>query len=324
MKTVGGMSQRVLQPGLNPGAPQGEGSTPHPSAPVVGADRKDGVVTKIQERRTAAREQLESAVRELMTSEGWVRWMRSRAQFHSYSFNNTLLIAMQRPDATQVAGYKTWQKLGRQVLKGEKSIKIFAPMPITVRDDAGEPVFDETGKPVRRMAFKVVSVFDIAQTDGEPLPEIPEVSIEGDEFADRLPELEGFAESIGCSVTYRELPGDVGGYHDPSTKEVVVEARTSGNRKVRTLVHEIAHALGVGYREYTRQDAEVIVESVSWIVCQGIGLDTSGEALPYIAGWGGASDLEAMRKFAETVDKVATKIEGVLMAPSNTREELAA
>lgn len=243
--------------------------------------------TKTQaERRQEQREKLEAAVRELMTSEGWIRWLNTRSLFHNYSFNNTLLIAMQRPTATRVAGFKAWQKLGRQVRKGEKSIKIFAPMTVIVRDANEEPRLDDNGQPIRRTFFKLVSVFDIEQTDGEALPEIPMVSIDGDDFADRLPALEAFASSMGISVAYEELHGRAGGYFDPSKQAIVVESTKSANGKVRVLVHELAHALGVGYDNFTRADAEVIVESVTHIVCSGIGFDTSGESFAYIASWG--------------------------------------
>lgn len=284
------------------------------------------------DRRDQAREHLEAAVRELMTSDGWKRWLDTRGRFHSYSFNNTLMIFMQRPDATQVAGYRTWQSLERQVRKGEKAIRIFAPSTVIKRDDNGEAIVDEHGKPVRKLYFRLVSVFDVAQTEGEALPEIPYFPIDGDNFADRLQPLEAFATELGLTVDYEELHGRCGGYYDSSAKRIVIEASKPANGRVRTLVHELSHALGVGYDNYSREDAEVIVESAAYIVCRSIGLDTSGESLAYIAGWGGPSDLEAMRRFAETVDEIATKLEEVLAgsaAPStsegrSTMEEMAA
>ena len=204
-------------------------------------------------RRQEAHERLNESVRALATSEGWRAWLETRATFHNYSLGNTMLIAMQRPDAMQVAGFKAWQKLGRQVRKGERGIRIMAPRTVVERDE-------ETGEEERHTYFVTVSVFDVGQTDGDPLPEPPREPITGDSHADRLPALERFAGSLGYSVGYEELGGQCGGYCDQANRRIVVEAAEPANSRVRTLVHEIAHALGVGYKEYSRQDAEVIVE----------------------------------------------------------------
>jgi hypothetical protein len=127
-----------------------------------------------QDKQSKEREQVERAVRELLTSEGWRRWAETRATFHNYSMGNCMLIAMQKPDATQVAGFRAWQSLGRNVRKGERAIAIMAPMSVKERDARG----DETGE--RLTFFRAVSVFDISQTDGEPLPEVPREPITGD------------------------------------------------------------------------------------------------------------------------------------------------
>ena len=127
-----------------------------------------------EQKRSEQREQVERAVRELLTSDGWRRWAETRATFHRYSFGNCLLIAQQAPQATQVAGFKAWQSLGRQVRKGERAIRIMAPMSVKERDATG----DETGE--RVVFFRAVPVFDIAQTDGEPLPQAPREPITGD------------------------------------------------------------------------------------------------------------------------------------------------
>lgn len=269
-------------------------------------------------------------MRELMSSDGWRRWVETRSRFHSYSFGNTLLIALQRPDATQVAGFNVWKTLGRHVRKGERGIRILAPMSVKV-GKAGEQVrdrtpegetrgMDEIGTDERptRTLFKSVAVFDVSQTDGAELPEPPAGEpITGDSHADYLPRLERFAESIGFTVEYRELGEACGGYCKPSATgegggEIVVDARKPVNGRVRTLVHETAHALGVGYREYGRERAEVIVESAAAIVCGSIGLDTSGESVPYIAGWGESDDLEALKTFAGKVDELARRLESAL------------
>lgn len=260
-----------------------------------------------ENKRAEARAAIEQAARELLTSDGWRKWAETRATFREYSFNNCMLIAMQRPDATHVAGFKAWQQLGRQVRKGERSIKIMAPMVVKKRDDRG----DDTDETIT--LFRAVPVFDIGQTDGEPLPEPPAPEpITGGSHAHYLRPLEQLAQSLGYRVEYRPLE-HVGGFCDYKDKLICVSTtRTSANRRVRVLVHELAHALGASYKEYGRANAEVIVETAAVIVCGSIRLDTSGESIPYIAEWGEENKLDAIRKHAETVDIIARKIESAV------------
>jgi antirestriction protein ArdC len=255
-----------------------------------------------QEKRGEQREQVERAVRELLTSDGWGRWAETRATFHRYSFGNCLLIAQQAPAATQVAGFKSWQALGRQVRKGEKAIRIMAPMSVK-RENV------DTGEVERVPFFRAVPVFDVAQTDGEPLPEVPREPITGDSHARYLEPLTAHAASLGFTVE-REALEHAGGYCDPKRKRIVISSDLGSiNAEVRVLVHELAHAHGIGYAEHGRADAEVIVETAGTIVCGSIGLDTSGEAIPYLASWGEANDLDAMRRHAATVDEIARTLE---------------
>ena len=253
-------------------------------------------------RRAEQRVLVEQACRELLSSEGWRRFAETRAAFHRYSFGNCMLIAMQRPDAVQVAGFKAWQSLGRQVRKGERAIRILAPMTMKERDTRDV----ETGESFT--IFRAVPVFDIAQTDGEPLPQPPREPITGDSHAHCVPTLEAFAGSIGYTVG-SEVLEHAGGYCDQRARRIVISsAITSANGRVRVLVHELAHALGVGYKEYGREVAEVIVETATVVVCGALGLDTSGESIPYIAGWG-EQDLDAIRRHAENVDQIARTLE---------------
>ena len=257
-----------------------------------------------QQKRSEQREQVERAVRELLTSDGWRRWAETRATFHRYSFGNCLLIAQQAPQATQVAGFKAWRQLGRQVRKGERAIRIMAPMSVKERDQAGE----QTGE--RVTFFRAVPVFDIAQTDGESLPEVPREPITGDTHERFLEPLTAHAASLGFTVEREALEHGHGGYCDAKAHRIVVSTNLgSVSAQVRVLVHELAHAHGISYKDYGREDAEVVVETAAVIVCGALGLDTSGESIPYIAEWGERSDLEAIRKHAETVDEIARKLE---------------
>jgi antirestriction protein ArdC len=254
-------------------------------------------------KRAEAREQVERATRALLSSDGWQAWAHTRATFHRYSMGNTMLIALQRPDATQVAGFKAWQQLGRQVRKGERSIRIMAPMSVKERDEQGE----ETGE--RVVFFRAVPVFDVSQTDGEPLPEPPCEPITGDSHERYIAALEDHARSLGFSVESEPLE-HAGGFCDAKRRRIVVSSNVEApNARVRVLVHELAHAHGVGYADYGREDAEVLVETAAVIICGALGLDTSGESIPYIAGWGEANDLDAIGKHAATVDEIASAIE---------------
>ena len=253
-------------------------------------------------KRAEQRTLVEASCRQLLSSEGWRRFAETRAAFHRYSFGNCALIAYQMPQATQVAGFKTWQQLGRQVRKGERSIRILAPMAVKERDEHGT----ETGDTFT--LFRAVLVFDVSQTDGEPLPQAPREPITGDSHAGYIERLEQYARALGYSVEREELES-AGGYCDPKNRRIVVSANLSAaNAVVRVLVHELSHALGVGYAEYGREVAEVIVETATVIVCGSIGLDTSGESIPYIAGWG-EQDLDAIKRHAAKVDEIARELE---------------
>jgi antirestriction protein ArdC len=254
-----------------------------------------------QAQREQSRELMESAARELLSSEGWKRFAEVRGAFHRYSFGNCMLIAMQAPEATRVAGFRKWQELGRQVRKGETSIRIMAPHTYKGVDDNGDEEM--------RVYFRAVAVFDLAQTDGEPLPEIPYEPLTGDSHAELIPRLEAFAGSIGWTVEAGET-GNADGYAAPKEQRIRISEQISEpNRRVRTLVHELIHALGVGYGQYGREVAEVLTETAAFVACRSLGLDTGGMAVPYVASWGASDDLDAIRTYADIVDTMARQIE---------------
>ena len=262
-------------------------------------------------RRQADRERLERAARALLDSEGWQRWVRVRATngLARYSFGNQLLIALQKPDATFVAGFRAFLKLNRCVRKGEKSIRILAPM--TVRRRGADDTNEDDDK---RTVFRAVPVFDVGQTD--PLPgrepialEPPCEPISGDSYARLLTPLENLAAGLGYSIRHLPLDGGADGWCDAQRCEIVVNDHLPVNAQVRVLVHELAHALGIGYRDFGRQRAEVLVDCVTYVVCGSVGLDVAGESVPYVAGWGEDGALDDIRQYAETIDTVARRIE---------------
>jgi antirestriction protein ArdC len=280
-------------------------------------------------RRQADRDRLEHAARALLSSEGWQRWVRVRSTngLSRYSFGNQLLIAMQRPDATYVAGFRTFLELNRCVRKGERAIRILAPMNVRARGNGagGREGGDDDEQP-RRTVFRAVSVFDVSQTDAlpdrEPVPlESPCQPIQGDTHAELLTPLEQLAAELGYAVQRQPLNGPADGWCDAQKREIVISEALPANAQVRVLVHEIAHALGVGYSEYGRRRAEVLVDTVTFIVCGAVGLDTSGSSVPYVAGWGERGELDAIRGYAETIDKIARRIEDGLREESRTPQQ---
>jgi antirestriction factor ArdC-like protein/uncharacterized protein DUF6782 len=270
------------------------------------------------ERRREDRERLQRAARELLSSEGWVRWVKTRSMFHSYSAGNCMLLAAQCNARgivpTRIAGFRTWLKLGRAVRQGEAALRILAPVTVKDRAKLGGEETDE-----RRVFFKTAFVFDVSQTDvvpgAEPAAlEPPHEPLTGDSHAHLLTPLRHFVESLGYSVSFEVMDGSAGGCCDPKAKRIVVDAEVPANAQLRTLIHECAHALGIGYQQYSRAQAEVMVDTVTLVAASAVGLAVDGETIPYVSGWGERGALEAVTEFAETIDKVARRIEDVLLA----------
>jgi len=267
------------------------------------------------ERRRQDRERLHQAAEQLLSSEGWARWVRVRATFHRYSAGNCMLIALQCHQRQivpeHVAGFRTWLKLGRCVRKHEKALRILAPISVKERDTTGA----ETGE--RRVFFKTAFVFELSQT--ETLPGVQPVALEpphqpltGDSHAHLLTPLRAFAKTLGYTVAFEVIPGSTGGWCDRKDKRIVVDSSAPGNAQLRTLIHETAHALGVDYEHYSREQAEVIVDTVTYITASSVGLAVGGESIPYVAGWGEHGALDAVTSFAETIDALARRIEDAL------------
>ena len=270
-------------------------------------------MTTKQDKHAEQVKRLEDATRELMSEDGFRRYIETRQAFHQYSLNNQLLIAHQQPTvgnepsadfATQVAGFNAWKKLDRHVVKGARGIRILAPM-IFKDQDA------ETGEEIKRVWFKAVSVFDVSQTDGAELPGPPErKSIAGHVHADLLDGLGKLADEIGYAVSFQDLSDrPMGGWCDPVRREVIIDDSVSTDEQVRVLTHELAHALGVGYQEFGRERAEVIVEAATTVALESLGFDTSGESLAYVAEWGHREDLASLREDLALIDELATRVE---------------
>jgi hypothetical protein len=268
------------------------------------------------ERRRADRERLARAAEQLLSSEGWQRWVRVRSQagLARLSLSNQLLVALARPDATFVAGFRGWLRFGYCVKKGERAIAIIAPRPVKERDRA---TGDETGETV--MLFTTVFVFDRAQVapieGAEHAPLGPPCEpLTGDSHRHLIAPLRAFAGSLGFTVSFESIEGSAGGWCDSRNRRIVVDADQPGNAQLRILVHETIHALGVGYANHGRARAEVIVDTATHLVCSSVGLLVDGETIPYVAGWGEDGALKAVIEFARTIDELARQVEDVLAA----------
>jgi antirestriction protein ArdC len=201
------------------------------------------------ERRERDREFARQAVERLRSSNGWKAWLTARASFHSYSLGNQLLIAMQRPTATRVSGFKAWLKLGYCVSRGETAIRIWAPCPPSRKqlERWQQSGTDPDQRP--RTFFKLAAVFADDQVAPLPPPAVPAPldppirDVDGHELAPVIPSLVGLADEIGCTVAFAPISGGAHGYYQPSTEQIVVDDSLSANQRVKTLCHELAHAL---------------------------------------------------------------------------------
>ncbi len=292
-------------------------------------------------------DKLEEGLKELFESEKYKTYLSTMSKFHNYSFNNTLLIAMQKPEATLVAGYKAWQKnFERHVNKGEKAIRILAPAPYKIKEErdkldpvTGEMMFDENGMPQKEQvevtipAFRAVSVFDVSQTDGKPIPEL-----EAQELLSTVEGYEDFVQALmnvaPVPIGFEDIPGDSKGYFHTEEKRIAVQENMSESQTLKTMVHEVAHSM-LHNKEINRDDLieepakdrntkEVEAESVAYTVCQHFGIDTSGYSFGYIAGWSSGKDMKELKSSLDTIRKTAseliTGIEGALRELQLNRE----
>ena len=255
----------------------------------------------------AAHDKLQDAVAEIASGDDWKRMLKVASNFHRYSFNNHLMIFLQRPDATLVAGFRKWKTMGRSVKRGEKGIAIFAPCKYRtkIEDDDGE---EKTLQQIR--GFRVVHVFDISQTEGEEIPDLDAVRpklLDGDSPEGIWDALVAQAETAGFEVI-RDQKRTENGYCDFLKKEIAVRPDVTPAQGLKTLVHELAHALLHGdHVVRTREIQEVEVESVAYIVCDALGLDSGGYSFAYVARWSdGRSEL--MRDTAERVTSCSKAI----------------
>ena len=289
-------------------------------------------------------DKLETGIMDLFESDRFQAYLDTMARFHNYSFNNTILIAMQ--GGQLVAGYNKWRdEFHRNVKKGEKGIKIFAPAPYKVkkevpkRDEQGQPVKDKDGntvteqKEIQVPAFKIVSVFDVSQTEGEPLPSLGVEELAGnvERYQDFFKALE---QTSPVPMAFEDIPGGSHGYYHLTEKRIAIQENMSELQTLKTAIHEIAHAKlhaidpeAPAAEQQNRPDSrtrEVQAESVAYTVCQHYGLDTSDYSFGYVAGWSSGKDLKELKASLETIRATAheliTTIDGHLAELQKQRQ----
>ena len=296
------------------------------------------------ERMKEITDRLETGIQELFESERYKAYLTTMSKFHSYSFNNTLLIAMQ--GGQLVAGYNKWRDdFHRNVKKGEKAIKILAPAPFKAKkevqklDAQGRPVMGKDGKPVTEVqeiqvpAFKIVSVFDVSQTEGEPLPSIGVEELTGsvERYGEFFKALE---QTSPVPIGFEDIPGGSHGYYHLTEKRIAIQEGMSELQTLKTAIHEIAHSKlraidpeAPAIEQADRPDSrtrEVQAESVAYAVCQHYGLDTSDYSFGYVAGWSSGKDLKELKASLETIRATAheliTTIDGHLAQLQQQRQ----
>jgi len=298
---------------------------PRPVIPIVLTSEKPA------EKLKEITDRLEQGITELFESERYKEYLRVMSKFHNYSFNNTLLIAMQKPDASLVAGFSAWKNnFGRNVMKGQKGIKIIAPSPYKVKQEmkkidphTQQPIIGKDGKPVTEEkeitipAYKVVSVFDVSETEGKELPDIAVDELTGDveRYRDFFAALE---KTSPVPIGFEQIPGSSHGYYHLEDKRIAIQEGMSELQTLKTAIHEIAHAklhdidLNAPENEQqpraTRRTREVEAESVAYTVCQHYGLDTSDYSFGYVAGWSSGRELSELKSSLETIRSAAAEI----------------
>lgn len=291
------------------------------------------------DRLTELTDKLEAGVTELFTSGRYEEYLRMMSKFHRYSFGNTMLIFLQCPTATHVAGYSKWKKdFGRHVRRGEKGIMIFAPCPSKrfVEQEQTDPATGQVlrapdGSPLKatqlvsKMYFKVATVFDVSQTEGRELPSLGVSELTGDvadfqQIYSRLTKLSPVPVRIGS------VPNTAKGYYSSTEREIVIRSGMSQVQTVKTLVHEIAHAklhdpkkLDPEERKL-RREKEVEAESVAYVVCQHFGIDTSEYSFAYVAGWSKGRELEELKSSLKLIQKTAGEIIDAIHPPVKEAE----
>ena len=265
-----------------------------------------------KERIKEITEQLEAGVTAVFESDAYKAYLKCMSKFHNYSLNNTLLIALQRPDASLVCGYQAWKKdHGRQVRKGEKGIKIIAPCKYKVEleekdDDGNQKIAEYTG-------FKVATVFDVAQTEGKELPIIGVNELAGD-VGDYRKLFNALTEMCPVPIYSEDIQNGAKGYYSDSDRKIVIKSDMSQLQTIKTMIHEMAHEKLHAKENLDkdhpvdRRTKEVEAESIAYTICQHYGLDSSDYSFSYVAGWSSGKEVKELKESLERIRSAADEM----------------
>jgi len=260
--------------------------------------------------------QLTQGVLELTSSRAWSAWLRTSRQFHRYSFQNQVLILRQRPDATWVAGYRGWLRLGRQVRPGERAVRILAPC-LSVPD---APAGEKRPSPIV-VGFRIARVFDLSQTDGAELPQ-PVRTLTGEGSGAELARLAQRALELDFQLQFTSLWGSRNGDCSHALRRIRIREELPRAHKVKTLAHELAHAVLHGPAfQGSRALAELEAESVAYLVCQELAVDSAEYSFGYVATWSGGGP-EAVRLITAAGARILRAKEVILAEPGATKSNL--
>ncbi len=280
----------------------------------------DGYPTPAK-RLKAATDKLEAGIVDLFESQRFTDYLRTMSKFHRYSFGNVLLIMMQCPGASQVAGFHDWKKkFGRSVKKGEKGITILAPCPYRRWEEVAETRPDgeevKSARLVERRSYRTVTVFDVSQTEGKALPALTT------ELTGTVEQYEALTAALGklspVPIVFDQVPGTAKGYFSSREGRIVIRPGMSQTQTLKTMVHETAHAklhalpvengAVIGQQEKDRRTREVEAESVAYVVCQHFGVDTSEYTFGYVAGWSRGKELPELKASLDCIRATAAEL----------------
>ena len=324
-----------------------------PEAEIIGVlpeeiQKKVGVIESREKQAEQLKEitdKLEQGVSDVFSSDNYKQFLDTMAKFPRYSVNNNILIMMQKPDAQMCQSFTGWKEMGRFVKKGEKGIKILAPAPYTIQreqtklDDRGNPMLDKDGEPIMESveikvnAFKVVSTFDVSQTEGKELPTLGVDELTGgvDGYGTFL---EALKEVCPVPMTFENIEGGAKGFYSQTEKRIAIQEGMSEAQTVKTAIHEMAHqklhAIENHGPKQTRGSKEVEAESVAYTVCQHYGIDTSDYSFSYVAGWSEGKEMPELKASLDTIRRAASEMITAIdekveeLVAQKTQEQIAA
>lgn len=279
---------------------------------------------EVKERVKALLNQLEDGIKGLFESEKYKEYLNVMSRFHNYSCNNLMLIYMQYPQATNIAGYESWKRsFNRHVKKGEKAIKIIAPefikreVEVTKKDSQGNVIYDDNGKPVKDkkmqeyISYRITNVFDVSQTEGEELPTLTHRLNSDVKDFDTL--VKAIEDVSPVPIYLKSYEGKSNGYYDSEKKEIHVQPDMSEAQIIKTMLHEVAHSIlhdkeSGECKAEDKETKEVQAESIAYCVANYLDIDTSDYSFGYVAGWSKGKELSELKNSLNIINKTASKL----------------